>query len=176
MKKRNDKESRTLPPARLKDHPKQAEMFGNLPDAEFDAFVADMAENGQDTPVEVLPDGTIITGHQRVRAARKLGWKEIAVVVRHDLAAAGPAAVEEHFINDNLLRRQLTPLARRGCMSPADGAEDRRQGVGAERAPAGEAQDRDRQPARDLPRSGEPLPADPGRRRPPSRPRSTAAS
>ena len=116
MKNRKDKESRTLPLDKLHDHPKQSEMFGNLPDAELESLAADMAKEGQRDPVEVLPDGTIITGHQRVRAARRLGWKEIEVVVRHDLAGAGEAAVEELFVADNLFRRQLGPLARARCM------------------------------------------------------------
>jgi ParB family chromosome partitioning protein len=101
---------------RLKDHPRQQEMFGNLSDAELDALAKDMAGRGQQTPVEVLPDGTIVAGHQRVLAARKLGWKTVLVVVRRDLAAAGDAAVEDHFIRDNLVRRQLTQLGRARCI------------------------------------------------------------
>ena len=34
-------------------------------------------------PLQVLPDGTIISGHQRVRAAKLLGWSHIEAVVRH---------------------------------------------------------------------------------------------
>src|SRR5262245_14825067 len=99
-------EDRQLPQrwklARLKGHPLQAVMFGDLSDEELRALAEDMREHGQRTPVEVLPDGTVLTGHQRIRAARLLGWTEITVVVRRDLAEAGPAAQETHFINDNL--------------------------------------------------------------------------
>ena len=61
--------------------------------AEIEALARDMDENGLRDPVEVLPDGTLVTGHQRVRAAGLLGWEEIDVVVRHDLADRGDAAV-----------------------------------------------------------------------------------
>lgn len=102
--------------ARLKDHPQQAAMFGDVSEGELDALAADIRAHGLRHPVEVLPDGTVVGGHQRVRAAKKLGWKEIAVVVRRDLAAAGESAVEAHFIGDNFHRRQLTPLARARCL------------------------------------------------------------
>jgi ParB family chromosome partitioning protein len=98
--------------ARLKGHPQQAAMFGDVSDEELQALAEDMRAHGQRDPVEVLPDGTVLTGHQRIRAARLLGWAVITVVVRHDLAEAGPAAQEQHLINDNLLRRHLSPLGR----------------------------------------------------------------
>jgi len=101
--------------AKLKDHPKQA-MFGDLPESELDALAAHMEANGQQDPIEILPDGTIIAGHQRVLAAKKLGWKEIDAIIRHDLAEAGEAAIESHFITSNLLRRQLTPLGKVRCI------------------------------------------------------------
>lgn len=98
--------------AKLKDHPRQAEMFGDVGDGELKALAENMSKRGQREPVHITPDGTVVAGHQRVRAAKLLGWKEIDVVVRHDLAGEGDAAVEEHFIEDNFVRRQLSPLAR----------------------------------------------------------------
>jgi ParB-like chromosome segregation protein Spo0J len=96
---------------RLRPHPKQS-LFGDLPQAEIEALARDLDANGLRVPVEALPDGTLVTGHQRVRAARMLGWGEIDVVIRPDLAALGDAAVEAHLIGDNLTRRQLSPLGR----------------------------------------------------------------
>ena len=81
----------------LKEHCRQAELFGDVPDDEFDELAESLQREGQRQPIEILPDGTIIAGHQRVRAARHLGWTSIRAVVRHDLAAAGPAAVEQHL-------------------------------------------------------------------------------
>lgn len=114
MRRNHKTERRKL--SRLKPHPQQAAIFGDVPEAELDALAADMAEHGQRDPVEILPDGTIIAGHQRVRAAKKLRWKEVDVIVRHDLAAAGTEAIEAYFVTSNLIRRQLTPLGRARCI------------------------------------------------------------
>ena len=62
---------------RLKEHPRQIEMFGNLSDSELQALAEDMKTNGQQEPLEICPDGTVISGHQRWRAAIILGWVEI---------------------------------------------------------------------------------------------------
>ena len=102
--------------AKLKDHPRQAELFGDIGDAELVALVSDMRLNGLRHPIEILPDGTVVAGHQRARAAARLGWKDVAVVVLHDLAARGAAAVEAHLVGDNFVRRHLTPLAKARCV------------------------------------------------------------
>jgi ParB/RepB/Spo0J family partition protein len=98
--------------SKLKDNPEQAALFGDVSDPELHQLAELMRRDGLERPVEIRSDGTIIAGHQRVRAARLLGWKEIDVVVRTDLEAAGDAAVQAHFVTDNLVRRQLSPLAR----------------------------------------------------------------
>lgn len=102
--------------AKLQEHPRQRELFADLPDPELKQLAADMQKQGLQHPIEVLPDGTIVAGHQRVRAAKLLGWEKIDVVVRADLAAAGGAAVESYLIRDNFLRRQSTPLGKARCI------------------------------------------------------------
>ena len=99
----------------LKDHPRQSEAFGDLSSDRIQELAADLKQNGQRTPIEVTPDQIIICGHQRVRAAKMLGWKQINAVVREDLAEEGAAAVFERLLNDNLRRRQLDPLAQARC-------------------------------------------------------------
>lgn len=101
--------------ADLKPHPRQAELFSNLNKQEKQALAEDMKKNGQLVPAEILPDGTLICGHQRVEVARANGWTEIDVWVRHDLAAAGDAAVELRLIEDNVNRRQLDKLNLARC-------------------------------------------------------------
>ena len=59
--------------SKLKEHPKQTALFGNVSDAELAALVADIKANGLHDPVEILPDGVIVAGHQRVRAAGSPG-------------------------------------------------------------------------------------------------------
>ena len=94
----------------------QAAMFGDLPAEELAALATDMEKNGLRHPIEILPDGTIICGHQRVLAAKLLRWTEIDVIILHDLAKEGPAAIEKYFIADNAERRQLSPLGRARCI------------------------------------------------------------
>ena len=94
----------------LKPHPRQDALFAPLPESALQALADDLQANGLMQPVEILPDGTIICGHQRVAAARLLGWTKIDCIVRDDLAAAGAEAVERRLIEDNLNRRQLTEL------------------------------------------------------------------
>ncbi|MFO0822836.1 MAG: ParB N-terminal domain-containing protein [Gemmataceae bacterium] len=96
---------------KLKDHPEQATMFGDVPETDLKALVDNIRRNGLRHPIEILPDGTIICGHQRVRAAKLLGWREIDVIVRHDLAK-DPKAAAALFVSDNLDRRHLSPLAK----------------------------------------------------------------
>jgi len=100
----------------LKEHPKQAEIFGDVSESELQDLAELLRKEGQRHPVEILPSGVVLAGHQRVRAAKLLGWSHVDVVIRHDLADAGPAAAEMFFIQDNLVRRQLSPLARARCI------------------------------------------------------------
>lgn len=101
--------------SKLKPHPRQGKVFPDLPEPQFLALLESMRKNGLIHPIEILPDGTIIAGHQRVRAAKVLGWTTIACWVRYDLAEADPAAVERRLIEDNFNRRQLGRLAMARC-------------------------------------------------------------
>lgn len=92
-------------------HPRQAELAGDMPAAEFEALVAHIAANGIQNPLIVMADGkTVVCGHQRLRAARQLGIKKIACIVRADFVKADDPKVIEALLSDNLLRRQLGPL------------------------------------------------------------------
>ena len=101
--------------ALLKAHAKQSTFFGDASQREIKELAADIKSNGQLTPVEIIRDGTIITGHKRVAAAQLLDWTEIDVWVRDDLEAKGADAVERRLIEDNLNRRQLGPLEMARC-------------------------------------------------------------
>jgi ParB/RepB/Spo0J family partition protein len=99
----------------LEPHPRQQEVFADLPDDELDELATSMRLNGQLVPVEVTPEGEIICGHQRVKAAKKLGWDSVKAVIREDLAAQGEAAVFDRLVSDNLNRRQLDQLGQARC-------------------------------------------------------------
>ncbi|MFO0881550.1 MAG: ParB/RepB/Spo0J family partition protein [Gemmataceae bacterium] len=96
--------------ADLQDHPQQADLVGDLSETELAELAENMRQHGLHHRIDILPNGTILAGHQRVRAARRLGWTEIDVVVRHDLESAGDVAIKQFLVEDNLHRRQMDPL------------------------------------------------------------------
>jgi ParB-like chromosome segregation protein Spo0J len=49
-------------------------------DDEFQMLLASMREDGFTTPILCLPDGTIVDGEHRWRAAQELGFKQVPVV------------------------------------------------------------------------------------------------
>src|SRR5262249_36553947 len=100
----------------LKINPRQQEFFGSDSDVEQDALTEDVRRNGLEKPIQIMPDGTILVGHRRFEAVKRLGWAVVDVVVRWDLAEAGEAACEQFFINDNLLHRRLTGLGKARCV------------------------------------------------------------
>ncbi len=98
----------------LKDHPRQGHFFPDESEEADRELAADMNQNGQLDPIDILPDGTILGGHRRAQAAKRLGWKTIRAVVHHDLADDA-AGAEAFFINDNYTRRQLSELQKVRC-------------------------------------------------------------
>ena len=70
---------------------------------DLDPLVASMDEIGLLHPVVVHPDGTLIAGQRRLRAAERLGWSEVPVtVVDVDEIVRGEVAENTH-------RKDLTP-------------------------------------------------------------------
>lgn len=69
---------------------------------EYAALVHDIAENGQQVPIVVTDDGTVIDGHHRLKACQELG---LVPVVR-TVEVAHP---EAEAIKANMVRRNLSP-------------------------------------------------------------------
>jgi len=99
--------------ADLKPHPRQAATFGDQAQVEFERLKKDMKANGLKVPIEVLCDGTIIKGHQRVRAAKELEWTEVDGWVRSDLTVDNS---ERELITDNFHRRHFDPVVIARCI------------------------------------------------------------
>jgi ParB-like chromosome segregation protein Spo0J len=99
----------------LKPHPQQAQFFDDLPFHLIRDLAQDMESRGQKDPLEILPDGTIVCGHQRTQAAKFLKWDVIDVWVNHELATQGDQAVLQRLIEDNLARRNLDRLDQARC-------------------------------------------------------------
>jgi ParB-like chromosome segregation protein Spo0J len=75
----------------------------------FEGLVESMEREGLREPIWVTPDGIIVDGHQRRLAGERLGWTEIKVWVREDLAG-DQDAIDLAHITVNRDRRQLDPL------------------------------------------------------------------
>ena len=60
----------------LKPHRLQEAFFPPETQEADRELAADMDANGQEVPIDILPDGTILCGHRRVAAATRLGWKK----------------------------------------------------------------------------------------------------
>jgi len=87
-----------------------------------------------------LPKNTMLDGHRRWQLWKKIGTKQIKVVVRHDLADADFDTVEAEFLTFNFNRRQLHAIDKariakrlfeiekgrsRGGLHPSEDAEAR---------------------------------------------------
>src|SRR5688500_7536785 len=82
-----------IPLASLRDHPRQCELFREPSDAEIAELAENIKARGLIHPIHVLSDLTIVQGHRRVAAARRLGWSTIPATVRTDLDG-DPEAIE----------------------------------------------------------------------------------
>lgn len=95
--------------AALREHPRQRHNFNDQTGEQYQLFLKDMKQNGQRQAVDITPDGTIVDGHHRVRAAKELGWTTIRVRIRSDLET--DSEVELRAIEANQERRQLGGIA-----------------------------------------------------------------
>jgi ParB/RepB/Spo0J family partition protein len=89
----------------LREHPRQLEFFTAASKLEIKELAADLRVRGQQEPIHVCPDGTIIRGHRRAAAAKLLGWKTIKALVRHDLADPSNRSTVAELITDNLMTK-----------------------------------------------------------------------
>lgn len=65
----------------LKRHPRNDEFFSNVEGEEFNRLKQSIQELGILTPLRVSADMTIISGHQRYRAAQELGLAKVPVII-----------------------------------------------------------------------------------------------
>lgn len=100
----SSRESRAI--ESLQPHPRQADLWGQLPEPELAALADDIDRGGLREAVLITQSGIICDGHQRVEACRRLGHSEIPVVIVDDDEAA------EIHLSANLRRRQLGPVAK----------------------------------------------------------------
>ena len=68
---------------KLKPHPRNSYFFDDIEGEPWTAFLESIETSGVIEPIIVsAPDLTIVSGHQRVRACKTLGIKQVAVEER----------------------------------------------------------------------------------------------
>lgn len=90
-------------PKLLKPHPKNDEYYSPLPKEKYEEIKRSIAYNGIRDPIKVLPDYTVIAGHQRLKIALELGLKSVPV----EVLDVSPEEAEYLLIADNEERRQM---------------------------------------------------------------------
>jgi hypothetical protein len=112
-------EFRKVPVDSLRPHPLNEKLYP-VNEEEDDDLAESMERSGMLEPIVALPDGTIISGTRRWRAARKLGWKtvrcefrsfddpELAILEYNRYRKKTPRTI---FLEYRLIREKLAPLA-----------------------------------------------------------------
>lgn len=70
-------------PNNLHPHPRNTEFFDDMDGQKWKDFLQSIKSSGIIEPIIVSQDLVIVSGHQRVRAAKAIGLMKIAVEVRH---------------------------------------------------------------------------------------------
>ncbi len=91
-----------IPVSLLKAHPKNQEYYSNLSDEKYQEIKRSIEAHGIRDPLKVLPDYTVVAGHQRLRIAQELGLEKVPVVIL-DVSLE---EAEYLLIADNEERRQ----------------------------------------------------------------------
>ena len=68
---------------KLKAHPDNNYFFDDITGEPWTEFLDSIKNMGVVEPIVITPDCTIVSGHQRVRACKELGIKEIKATTRH---------------------------------------------------------------------------------------------
>ena len=69
----------------LKVHPENQEYFDEISGEDYEQFKNSIQEEGIIHEIVVAPDMTILSGHQRYKAAKELGWTTIKAKIREDI-------------------------------------------------------------------------------------------
>lgn len=91
-------------PYDLKPHPRNGEFFDDMDGQKWKDFLQSVKTSGIIEPIIVTQDLVIVSGHQRVRAAKAIGILKIAVEVRH---YADDDKVLKDLIETNLMQRGI---------------------------------------------------------------------
>lgn len=71
---------KTLPVDSLKPHPQNTYYFDDMSGEKWNEFLESVKINGIKEPIVISQDNTIVSGHQRIRAAKELNINEVNVI------------------------------------------------------------------------------------------------
>lgn len=91
----------------LKPHPRNNEFFDDLQGDDFERLKNSIKDEKIYTDILVSPDMTIISGHQRVRAAKELGFTLVPIKIDEDLQDEDSKL--KALISNNFGRRKNNP-------------------------------------------------------------------
>lgn len=97
-----------LSPKALKPHPRNSEFYDEAEGDAYETFKQSIQDNGILTPLLVTPDMTVISGHQRLRAALDLSLDAVPVIVDPD--ATTQESIVMHLIAANFGRMRNSPV------------------------------------------------------------------
>lgn len=66
-------------------HPRNQEFFDDISGEDYEQFKTSIKEDGIISEIIVAPDMTILSGHQRFKAAKELGMKTVPIRIRDDV-------------------------------------------------------------------------------------------
>ena len=91
-------------PNNLRPHPRNNEFFDDMDGQKWKDFLQSVRTSGIIEPIIVTQDLVIVSGHQRVRAAKAIGLMKIAVEVRH---YENEDKVLKDLIETNIMQRGI---------------------------------------------------------------------
>jgi ParB-like chromosome segregation protein Spo0J len=103
---RFDPNVRFVAPSLLQPNPLNIQLFDDEPEEAVQALADDIRENGIHDALLAKPDNTLLTGHNRLKAALRLGLERVPV--RYLLDTLDAQAEARFMVADNLLRRHLS--------------------------------------------------------------------
>jgi ParB-like chromosome segregation protein Spo0J len=89
----------------LKPYKFNEEIFGNLPKNKYESLKEDIKKKGVKVELHILPDKTVICGHQRLKIAKELKIEHLRCKTVYGLDT--PEQIREYVIVDNLFRWQF---------------------------------------------------------------------
>jgi hypothetical protein len=107
--------SETIDIALVDSYPRNDEINPPCTDEADKQLRESLQQEGQRDPLHVVPlkNGRflLLDGHRRLREMLAFGLTPVKVIIRWDLADAGDDAIHLAYLNFNIHRRQLDPLA-----------------------------------------------------------------